>query len=148
MKVLGQGISLALVAAGLAAAPALAAQAAQAPAAPAAAQPSLVQKMKDTADGSVRTSRDDATGKVDFVRAGRNGDLLPATDAAPATAAVKADEYLTDFAAAFGAARGELSARVGPDERSRLDRQLHPVLRGCPGLRFDAAGARRTRTAA
>ena len=79
MKVLGQGISLALVAAGLAAAPALAAQAAQAPAAPAAAQPSLVQKMKDTAEGSVTTSPEDATGKVDFVRAGRNGDLLPST---------------------------------------------------------------------
>ena len=111
MKVLGQGISLALVAAGLAAAPALAAHAAQAPAAPAAAQPSLVQKMKNTADGSVVTSRDDATGKVDFVRAGRNGDLLPATDASTkATAAVKADKYLTDFGAAFGAARGRAPA--------------------------------------
>ncbi len=108
MKVLGQGITLALVAAGLAAVPALAAQAATSSAAPA-PKPTVVQKMKDGARGSVATSRDAATGKVDFVRAGLNGDLMPAASGSTRTAAAaKADKYLTEFGSAFGAARGEL----------------------------------------
>ena len=145
MKVLGQGISLALVAAGLAAAPALAAHAAQAPAAPAAAQPSLVQKMKDTAEARSSPRVTTPPARSTSSGPGATATCCPRTDASTkATAAVKADKYLADFGAAFGAAQRRAVQR----DRSRRTtvgcvRHLRPVLRGCPGLRFDAAGARR-----
>jgi Zn-dependent metalloprotease len=61
--------------------------------------------MKDSADGSVTFTTEEATGRVGFVKAGLNGDLLPTTQAAPAA---KADAYLDKFSQAFGASREQL----------------------------------------
>jgi Zn-dependent metalloprotease len=66
---------------------------------------SLVQQMRDEADGSVSITREKATGKVGFVMAGRNGDLAPGRSGG---AAAKADDFLSDYAPAFGAPKGQL----------------------------------------
>ena len=104
MKFLKQGLCLGLLAAGLSAVPMLQAQAgAPAPA----ADRSIVDRIRAEADGTVRVSRETATGKVGFVRA--NGDLLPSRTAnSAASAAAKADAYLAEYGAAFGAAAGQL----------------------------------------
>jgi len=102
VKFLRQGICLLVLGGGLAAVPGLTATAAPSPSAQ---DTSLVQKMKDDADGSVRISTDKATGKVSFVRAGLNGDLLPSSEAGPAA---KASAYLARYAPAFGASKGQL----------------------------------------
>lgn len=112
MKFLKTGLSLVLLGSGLAAAPGLTAAAIGQPAAPAAntAGDSLVQRMREEATGSVRLSADRATGKVGFIRANGQGDLLPSVEAGSAAgAAKKATAYLTEYGAAFGAARGELT---------------------------------------
>jgi Zn-dependent metalloprotease len=102
VKFLRQGICLLVLGGGLAAVPGLTAAAAPDPAR---ADRSLVQQMQDAAVGSLRISTDQATGKVSFVRAGLNGDLLPSSEAGPAA---KASAYLTRFAPAFGAGKGQL----------------------------------------
>jgi Zn-dependent metalloprotease len=113
VKILKTGLSLVLLGSGLAAVPGLTAAAVGQPAAPAvsaAAGDSLVQRMRDEASGSVRVSTDRATGKVGFVRASGQGDLLPSVQAgSPAAAAQKASAYLAEYGVAFGAARGELT---------------------------------------
>ncbi len=107
MKILRQGISLALLGAGLAAVPGL--QAAASGSAPQVAADSLVQQMKQQADGSVAVTREHATGKVGFVRAARKGDLLPSANADNASAAAhKASAYLDRYAPAFGATPSQL----------------------------------------
>ncbi len=105
MRLLKQGICLALVGGGLAVAPVLQAQAAPAP-----TGDSLVQTMKDEAQGAVRVSKESATGKVGFIRVRGNGDLMPskAARSTSAAAADKATDYLARYGAAFGARRGEL----------------------------------------
>jgi Zn-dependent metalloprotease len=103
MKFLRQGLALGLLTAGLAAVPLIQAQAgASGP-----AEPSIVDRMRAQADGTVRVSTETATGKVGFVRASE--DLMPgrAADGA-ASAAAKADAYLDKYAAAFGARPDEL----------------------------------------
>jgi Zn-dependent metalloprotease len=89
--------------AGLAAVPGV--QAAGAGSAPQASGHSLVQKMKDGAEGAVALSREAATGKVGFVRVAKGGDLLPTYRG---NAAAKADAFLTRYAGLFGAERSEL----------------------------------------
>ena len=105
MRFLKQGICLALVGGGLAVAPVFQAQAAPAP-----TGDSLVQTMKDEAQGAVRVSKESATGKVGFIRVRGNGDLMPSKAARSnsAAAADKATDYLARYGAAFGARRGEL----------------------------------------
>ncbi|WP_126688165.1 M4 family metallopeptidase [Nocardioides ferulae] len=98
--------SLALLGAGLAAVPGMSAQAA--PAAPTPGE-SLVQQMRGEAKGGVAVTKERATGKVGFVRAGRGGDLMPSEGGASAQgAAEKADAYLDKYAAAFGASAAQL----------------------------------------
>ena len=141
MKILGQGLALTVVAAGLAAVPTLASQAAPAAAAP---EKSSVQKMRDTADGSVTVSKESATGKLDFVRAGRNGDLLPTSDAAPAA---KADSYLAKFAPAFGADKAQLvrddvaKSQWGSVVTYTQEYQGIPVFGSLLRVHFDEQGA-------
>ncbi|WP_460809944.1 M4 family metallopeptidase [Nocardioides salsibiostraticola] len=86
-----------------------------APAAPpapssAAADDSLVKQMRSDADGDIAISRETSTGAVSFIRAkGRTADLLPNMEGdGRANAVAKADAYLGDFAAAFGARPSEL----------------------------------------
>ncbi|MDN5893731.1 MAG: M4 family metallopeptidase [Nocardioides sp.] len=102
MKFLRQGIALAVLGAGLAAAPGLSASAspAQAP-----DDKSMVQQMRSGADGSTIISKEDATGQVGFIRASAKGDLLPNVNRKPAA---KADAYMDKYASAFGAPRKEL----------------------------------------
>ncbi len=105
MKQLRYVVSLAVIGAALTIVPAVQ-QAAVGDSPPAAArEPALVQKIRDGARGSVKASASRATGKASFVRAGRNGDLFPASKAGPKA---KADAFLRAYAPAFGAPYGQL----------------------------------------
>lgn len=104
VKFLKQGVCLALLGAGLAALPGTQATAAERP-----AGPSLVEQMRESADGSVDITAKQATGKVGFIRAAARGDLMPSVRGDSLAGAVdKATAYVTKYGAAFGAARGEL----------------------------------------
>jgi Zn-dependent metalloprotease len=107
VNALGQGICLTLLGAGLVALPGAAA-----PAAPvaAAADKSLVQQMKDGADGSVKITRKTATAAVGFARArGADADLFPGRGAGSASgAAAKSDAFLDKYAEVFGAPADQL----------------------------------------
>lgn len=103
VKFLRQGVALAVLGAGLAAAPGLTANAAPAPAPD---DTNTVRQMRTSADGSTRISKEPATGKVDFIRtSARGGDLIPSASGPPTA---KADAYLDKFSDAFGAPRGQL----------------------------------------
>ena len=106
MKVIKQGLSLAVAVAGLAAVPGLQAHAAgSAPS----AQPSLVQQMRTAARGDVAASVERSTGKVGFIHATGQGDLLPTLEGGSRSAAAdKADAYLQKYAPAFGATWDQL----------------------------------------
>ncbi len=106
MKILRQGLALAVLGAGLTAVSPVSAGAA--PVAP--DDRTLVQRMKDGASGQVRVADERATGRVGFIRAvGAGADLLPGTAADSAASAVaKAEAYLDDYAPAFGAPRESL----------------------------------------
>jgi Zn-dependent metalloprotease len=109
MKLLRQGIALAVIGAGLAAAPVLHATAGPVAAAAAAAD-NGVRAMRNEADGTVAVSGESATGRVGFIRLRGQGDLLPSLGATTAaTAADKATTYLDKYAANFGARPGELT---------------------------------------
>ncbi|WP_028651858.1 M4 family metallopeptidase [Nocardioides halotolerans] len=108
MKFLKQGVCLALLGAGLSAAPTTLAS--QAAAAPAPTGDGLVSQLTAEADGNVSIKDNPATGRASFVRAtGTNADLLPgvAGDSA-AKAGSKADSFLDGYGALLGAAPGEL----------------------------------------
>jgi Zn-dependent metalloprotease len=107
VRILKQGVCLALLGAGLAAVPGL--QTATAAGRSPDAAGSLVHQIRSQADSSVRVTSESATGKVGFLRAARGGDLLPSVSGDSATAAQhKADAYLRQYASAFGARYGEL----------------------------------------
>ncbi len=107
VKLLKTGVCLALVTAGLSAAPGLPAQAG-APATRAADQ-SVTQQMRAEASDGARLTIDKATGRVGFVRASGQGDLMPsATADTRAEAAAKATKYVEKYAAAFGASASQL----------------------------------------
>jgi len=61
----------------------------------------LAKKLKDSARGSVKISVNDATSFASFIRAGRNGDLLPSSTAVPQG---KAKGFIRQFGALFGVA--------------------------------------------
>ena len=104
MKLLGQALCLVLLGAGLTAVPGLSAATAV-DENPSAGDKSLVQRMRDNAQGSVKIAPELATKSAGFVRTGRNGDLLPGNDAAPAA---KADAFLNRYAPVFGAKADQL----------------------------------------
>ncbi|MCW2767707.1 MAG: Thermolysin metallopeptidase [Nocardioides sp.] len=103
MKLLGQGLSLALLGAGLAAVPALQTPAAGTPSPE--THRSTVRELRAQSQGAVAVTGESATGKVGFVRVARGGDLLPSNDGKPAD---KAAAFLTDFAGLFGAKDAQL----------------------------------------
>src|SRR5690349_20390859 len=75
-----------------------------------AAAPSLVQQIRTTAQGQVAISNQRATGAVGFARAASGGDLLPGVDGSDrASAAAKADRYLSSYGGAFGARQNQLT---------------------------------------
>ncbi|GAA2144198.1 hypothetical protein GCM10009844_17470 [Nocardioides koreensis] len=131
MKFFRQGISLALLGAGLAAVPGL--QAAAAGSAPQAAAGSLVQQMRQQADGSVALSKERATGRVGFVRAARHGDLLPSVAADDAaSAAHKATAYLDKYAPAFGTTDAQLEQSALHSDRFGWTISYTQTYRGVP----------------
>ncbi|MEO5704632.1 MAG: M4 family metallopeptidase [Candidatus Limnocylindrales bacterium] len=72
-----------------------------APGGPTQIDPTLVKKLKDSARGSVTISINDATTFASFIKAGRNGDLLPSVKATPAG---KAKGFLKQFGGILGVA--------------------------------------------
>lgn len=107
MNFLKTGLSLVLLGAGLAAFPGL--QATAAGTASQAAGDSLVQQMRGEAQGAVKMTAERATGKVGFVRAARNGDLMPSLEGDSSSAAVdKASAYLSKYAPVLGATSDQL----------------------------------------
>ena len=106
MKLLKQGVALAMIGAGFAAVPAL-----QAQATPAAAKADPgIQAIKDEATGGVALRTNPATGKIGFAAVnGADADLMPGRAASTGQeAAAKADAYLAKHSATFGAAQGQL----------------------------------------
>ncbi|GAA4381635.1 hypothetical protein GCM10023146_43390 [Nocardioides caricicola] len=107
VKLLSTGVSLALVAAGLAALPALSAEAASTPTK---SDQNVVQRMEAEASEGARFKTERTTGKVGFVRAASQGDLMPSQKAADgASAAAKATAYVDKYAGAFGATADQLT---------------------------------------
>ncbi len=99
-------VGLALIGAALTVVPAVQqAAAGDAPAPSTKGEPTLVQRIQEGARGSVRFSISRATGKTSMARAGRNGDLFPASHARPER---KAEAFLATYSRAFGAPRGQL----------------------------------------
>ncbi|TQL66750.1 Zn-dependent metalloprotease [Nocardioides albertanoniae] len=99
MKLGKQGITLALVAAGLVVTP-IAAVAAQ-------PDPSVIDRLKADADQTVTLKKEGATGQIGFVST--KGDLLPDVAAdSKSEAAAKAREYLDTYAPVFGAEADQL----------------------------------------
>ena len=131
MKILSQASCLALVGAGLAGATLT--QASAAPNVPAAPGESLVQQMKTQAQGPVAVSPEPATGKVGFVRVARTGDLSPSDTARTALgAADKAGDYLSEYAAAFGASPDQLRQTGVRSNRYGTTVTFEQVHRGVP----------------
>ncbi|WP_244928700.1 M4 family metallopeptidase [Nocardioides sp. W7] len=129
MKTVRQGLSLALLGAGLVAVPMAPTIAAPAPAEPSIV-PSIVQRLKDDAHGSVRVETEPATGRVGFARA---RDLLPSVEATSRTsAAAKASAYLDEYAAAFGARRAELEQGEVRSTTGGWTVEYHQSYRGVP----------------
>ncbi len=114
MKILKQGLCLALIGAGFAAAPVSLASAAaphSTTAVRAAAAPSdLVAQIKADAKGTVTAQKFAPTGASGMLRASANGDLLPSVAGDSRTAAAaKTDAFLSKYGAAFGAGAGQLT---------------------------------------
>ena len=108
MKILKQGLSLALLGACLTVLPGMQVEASgQQAVAP---DQTLVQQMRSEADGNVRVANESATGKVGFIRAtSKSGDLYPDVKGDTTAKAVdKATAYLDRFGPAFGAAKDQL----------------------------------------
>jgi Zn-dependent metalloprotease len=151
VKLLKQGICLALLGAGLAAAPAtVASQASATPTSSAqAAAPSLVQQIRSTARGQVTISNQRATDAVGFARAATGGDLLPGVaGASKSEAGAKADQYLASYGGAFGAGQGELTRTgIAADSAGGWTASYSQSYKGVPVFgallkaHVDAAGA-------
>ncbi len=108
MNILKTGLCLVLLGAGVVSVSGLQSAAAGQP--NAAPDKSLVQQMRGEASSAVRVTPERATGKVSFIRADANGDLLPSVSGDSAAAATaKASAYLKDYAEAFGASRSDLA---------------------------------------
>ncbi len=73
---------------------------------------SLADRLRDEARGSVRLSREPATKRVGFVSAGRNGDLLPSSNA---RATDKARAFLDTYGPLLGATDPSQLKQVGHD---------------------------------
>jgi len=125
VKILSQGLSLVLLGAGLAAVPL-----ATSSAAPAAAEPSIVQRLKDDAQGTARVAVEPATGRIGFARARDLLPSVPATSRSSATA--KATAYLDEYAPAFGARASELERGEVRSTTGGWTIEYHQSYRGVP----------------
>lgn len=144
MKILRHGVCLVLLGAGLAAAPTVSAAAHAQPSTPGG---SLVERLRETADGGLRISTERSTGRIGFVRAARGGDLLPDVPAAGTAGALdKADAYLDQYAPAFGAEPGQLrrttttTTRLGSTITYEQDYRGVPVFGSALKVNVDRGG--------
>jgi Zn-dependent metalloprotease len=107
--------------------------------------PALVKKLKSSARGSVTISVDEATKFASFIRAGRNGDLLPGMKAQPQG---KAKGFLEKFGGLLGVADAgdltQISASKDAYGSTHITyRQKYkglPVFGGILKVHVDAAG--------
>ena len=107
--------------------------------------PALVKKLKDGARGSVTISVDDATKFASFIRAGRNGDLLPGMKAQPQG---KAKGFLVKYGGLLGVADArdlvEVSASKDAYGSTHITYEQKykslPVFGGMLKAHLDAAG--------
>jgi len=107
VKFLKQGICLALLGAGLSAAP-LVSSSAAAPVAAVQADASLISQIRHEAEGRVFATTDQATGEVSYLRSKQ--DLMPGTSAGSAKeAGAKAQAYVDKYAGVFGAQADQLT---------------------------------------
>lgn len=107
--------------------------------------PALVKKLKDSARGSVMISVDEATSFASFIRAGRNGDLLPSVKGQPQG---KAKGFIKQFGGLLGVANAaDLVQTAATTDKfgathvtyEQRYRRL-PVFGGVVKVHIDAAG--------
>ncbi len=145
MKLLKQGICLAVVGASLSITPLVSAAADPARIAP--DTRSVVQRMRDEAGGRVAVSAEPATGRVGFIRAVADTDLMPTREGDSSSDAVgKATAYVTKYASAFGATPAQLTqtdiskTRYGWTISFKQSYQGVPVFGGMLRANVDANG--------
>ena len=139
MRRLAQGVTLALLGAGMSIVPGLTSTAqGEAP-----SKPDSTQQLREQARGKVKISYNKATGKASFVRIGRHGDLLPGFRGG---ARAKSDAFLNIYARAFGAPRSQLvsdgtsSNRYGTTVRYTQRYRGVPVFGTALRAHFDRGG--------
>ena len=106
--------------------------------------PALVQKLKDTARGSVTISTKKGTKFVGFVRAGQNGDLYP--KGAAASKPAKAREFVREFGGVLGSSAADpdlVQTDVATDSLGATHITYEQRHDGLPGVRRSREGARR-----
>jgi Zn-dependent metalloprotease len=94
--------------------------------------PAKIQKLKSEARGSVAISSNDATEYVAFVRAGRNGDLLPkSTGKSPAG---KANDFIVEYGDILGleAGSGLVRTDTAIDRQGAVHLTYKQVYKGLP----------------
>ena len=93
--------------------------------------PAKIQKLKSEARGSVAISSNDATDYVAFVRAGRNGDLLPKSTGAPAA---KANDFIAEYGDILGleAGSGLVRTDTAIDRQGAVHLSYKQVYKGLP----------------
>lgn len=144
MTILRHGLCLALLGAALAAAPTVSAAA---PDQPVDHGGSVVQRLREAAEGTPRISTEPSTGRIGFVRAARGGDLMPDVPASGASGALdKADAYLDQYATAFGADAAQLhrasttTTRLGSTITYQQDYRGVPVFGSALKVNVDRGG--------
>jgi Zn-dependent metalloprotease len=94
--------------------------------------PAKIQKLKSEARGSVAISSNETTDYVAFVRAGRNGDLLPAsTGTSPAG---KANDFIAEYGDILGleAGSGLVRTDTAIDRQGAVHLSYKQVYKGLP----------------
>ncbi len=93
--------------------------------------PAKIQKLKSEARGSVAISSNDATDYVAFVRAGRNGDLLPKSTGSPAA---KANDFIGEYGDILGLESGSGLVRTDTaiDRQGAVHLSYKQVYKGLP----------------
>ena len=93
--------------------------------------PAKIQKLKSEARGSVAISSNAATDYVAFVRAGRNGDLLPKSTGSPAA---KANDFIGEYGDILGleAGSGLVRTDTAIDRQGSVHLSYKQVYKGLP----------------
>ena len=105
--------------------------------------PAKIQKLKSEARGSVSITSNSATDYVGFVRAGRNGDLLPQSQGA--SPAAKTNDFIAEYGDILGleAGSGLVRTDTAIDRQGAVHLTLQAGLQGPARLRREREGSRR-----